>query len=97
MSQESPKRREKLEEMPIVRLSMLFAFLAGVAAWAPWSIYRGVTSGTILVPLCHWDCTVSTANPAGFAGAIALWLIVFVLTGLCAFGFGLALWRRRNR
>lgn len=92
-----PKRREKFKEFSTVRLSVVFAFVSFVALWAPWNIYSGVRTGIILVPLCRWDCMVTAANPGGFAGAILLWIITFILTGLCAFGFGLVLWGRRKR
>ena len=90
-----PQRNgEKLEELSTLRLSIIFALLSGFALWCPSSIYSGCATGAMLVPLCRWDCYVSLQNPAGFAGATAMWLVFFILAGLAAAGFALALWRR---
>jgi hypothetical protein len=98
MSNRQRRRRiDKLEELSTTKLVALLIFVSGVSLWAPWSIYRGITTGRILVPLCHWDCMASIQNPSSFAGAIALWLFSFVLTTLCAIGLALALWQRVKR
>jgi hypothetical protein len=92
-----PGRIDKLEELSTTKLVALFMFVSGVCLWAPFSIYRGIITGTILVPLCRWDCVANIQNPSSFAGAVALWLVCFVLTGLCAIGLALALRARFKR
>ena len=38
------RRIDKLEELSTTKLVALFVFVSGVCLWAPFSIYRGITT-----------------------------------------------------